>query len=71
MTNTTEFEIELKRANISKRELAKAMGISEMALYNKIHNIYDFKSAEIAVACNLMKLSLTRKEEVFFNQIVD
>ncbi len=71
MTNTIEFEIELKRANVSKRALAKAMGISEMALYNKIHNISDFKSCEIAIACKVLHLSLERKEVIFFNEKVD
>ena len=39
MTDTLELELAIKRARKTKREYANYLGISEMALYNKIHKL--------------------------------
>ena len=47
MIDTIKLEMSITKARITKRELAKQLGISEMSLYNKIHNISEFKASEI------------------------
>ena len=66
MTNTSELEASIKRAGISKRELAKRLKISEMALYNKIHNIAEFKASEIEESRKALNLSCSQRDIIFF-----
>lgn len=65
MTNTLELEIAIKRAGITKRNLAKMLGLSEMGLYKKINNITEFKASEIAKLTEI--LDLQNKDEIFFS----
>lgn len=66
MTNTLELELAIKRANITKRDLAKKLGISEMALYNKISNHAEFKASEIVKLQEVLKLSTKQRDVIFF-----
>ncbi len=54
MTDTVELEIAMKRAGKSKRETAKALGLSEMGLYKKIQNESEFKASEIAALTDFL-----------------
>lgn len=65
MTDTKALEIAITRAGKSKRSLAKYLGISEMALYNKIHNIAEFKSSEIVKAEDFLELSSDETKQIF------
>ncbi len=67
MTNTLELELALKRARKTKREFAKYLEISEMALYNKMHNYAEFKASEILKAENFLNLNTTETKKIFFN----
>ncbi len=64
MTNTLELEIAIKRAGLTKREVANKMGLSEMGLYKKINNITEFKASEIDFLTKLLGL---RDKSIFFN----
>ena len=66
MTNTLELELAIKRANITKRDLAKKLGISEMALYKKISNHAEFKASEIVKLQEVLKLSTKQRDVIFF-----
>lgn len=67
MTNTLEFEIALKIAGLTKRELAKELGLSEQGLYKKMNNITEFKASEIAKLYKILKLkSLNEQKKIFF-----
>lgn len=68
MTNTLELEVAIKRSGITKRKLAKMLGLSEMGLYKKINNITEFKASEIVKLSEI--LALKNKDEIFFNQKV-
>lgn len=71
MTNTLELEIAIKRARISKKELAKKLNISLQTLYNKISNTVEFKASEISELCNILKLSNKERDLIFFAVSVD
>lgn len=67
MTNSLEFEIALKRSGLTKRELAKALNISEMSLYKKINNITEFKASELSKLYEIFALStLEAQQKIFF-----
>lgn len=69
MTNTVEFEVALKRAGLTKREVAQRLGLSEMGLYQKINNITEFKASEISKLYKILKLGgLKEQQNIFFCQ---
>ena len=65
MTNTLELEIAIKRAGLTKREVSKRLGLSEMGLYKKLNNITEFKASEIYSLCEM--LNIENKDEIFFS----
>ena len=67
MTDTLELELAIKRARKTKREYANYLGISEMALYNKIHNTAEFKGSEIAKSEVFLKLSPSLTKKIFLS----
>ena len=66
MTDTLELEIAVKRAGLTKREIARAMNLSEMGLYKKFQNESEFKASEILMLCDLLNLNSTERDKVFF-----
>lgn len=66
MTNTVELEVAVKRAGLTKREIAKAMNLSEMGLYKKFQNESEFKASEIVTLCSLLNLGVTERDSIFF-----
>ena len=72
MTDTLLLEMYIKRAGLTKREVANRLGISEMGLYKKVNNITEFKAGEIAKLYKILKLnSLTEQQSIFFANFVD
>lgn len=67
MTNTLMLEIAIRRAGLTKKEIAHRLGLSVMGLHKKINNITEFKASEIAQLYNLLKLSsLEEQQQIFF-----
>lgn len=66
MIDTIKLEMSITKARITKRELAKQLGISEMSLYNKIHNISEFKASEIRKLSEILELSDSDRQAIFF-----
>ena len=64
LTDTIELEVAMKRAGLTKREVARRLGLSEMGLYKKINNITEFKASEIMVLAEM--LSVSNLDEIFF-----
>lgn len=64
MTNTMELEIAIKRSKLTKRKIAKEMGLSEMGLYKKINNITEFKASEIVLLSEI--LAISDRDKIFF-----
>ena len=72
MINTLEMEIAIKRAGLTKKQIAKSIGISDTGLIRKIKNHSEFKANEIEKLCSLLHLSdLEQLKQIFFPQIVD
>lgn len=71
MTNKLELELQIKRCGITKRELAQRLGISEMALSNKINNESEFKASEIVILEKELNMSKKQRELIFFASLVD
>lgn len=69
MTDTKELEIAITRAGMTKREIAKRLGLSEMGLYKKINNITEFKASEIKALVEMLKIKDI--EVIFFAKNVE
>lgn len=69
MTNTVELEILIKRSGLTKKEVAKRLGLSDMGFYKKINNITEFKASEIMILAEL--LGIENMDEIFFTPIGD
>ncbi len=66
MTDTMELELAIKRAGITKRDIAKRLGISETALYHKISGEVEFKASEIVKLKEILHLTNRQRDEIFF-----
>ena len=71
MTNSLELELQIKRVGISKKELAKKLGISEMSLFNKIKNETEFKASEIVALTKVLKLTQEQRNNIFFASLCE
>lgn len=63
-----ELRAEIVRKNVTNRELAKDLGISEQAFYNKIKGVSEFKESEIKRIAFVLCLSPERVNDIFFTQ---
>lgn len=71
LTDILELELAITRASITKREIAKQLNISETALYNKLRNAAEFKASEIEKLKNILNLSESERNKIFFGVRVD
>ena len=67
MTNTLLLEMAIRRAGLTKKEVARRLGLSVMGLYQKINNLTEFKASEINQLYEILKLSfLDEQQQIFF-----
>ena len=66
MTDALELDYAIKKAGLSRPEIAKVLGISMMSLFNKIHNRTEFKASEIAAMKQALHLSNEQRDKIFF-----
>lgn len=67
MTNTLMLEMAIRRTGLTKKEVAKRLGLSIMGLYQKINNVTEFKASEIAQLYEILNLSsLDEQQQIFF-----
>ena len=71
MTNAAELECALIKARLTKKDFAKALGISLQALYNRLNNTAEFKASEILCACKILSLSSKQRDKIFFASVVE
>lgn len=71
MTNSTLLEKAIEDSGLTKKSIAKKIGISYGSLRNKIQNITEFKAKEINELSLVLKLSNELKEVIFFGNRVD
>ena len=65
--NTAEMRAAIARAGKTYRGLAKSLGISEQAFYNKLNGESDFKASEIKVLRGELNLTSEEINYIFFN----
>lgn len=65
MTNTQALEHKILSANVSKRDLAKQLNISEACLYQKLSNKREFKASEISKLKAALGLSVAETVHIF------
>lgn len=66
MTDTQRLKEYIRNCGFSVKSLAKRIGISHEALYQKIANERPFKASEIMDISDLLNLSLEEKNDIFF-----
>ena len=72
MTDKLELEIAIKRAGLTKNEIAKRLNLSKASFYKKLNNATEFKASEISELYKILKLnSLEEQQQIFFNHRVD
>lgn len=67
MTNTAELEGAIAKAGIRKKTIAAALSITETALWSKINGRSEFKASEIKKIQDLLSLSDSFRDFIFFN----
>ena len=71
MTNKEELEIAILRAGLTKHEVAKKLGLSDMGFYKKLNNETEFKASEISALQKILRLSNRKRDEIFFAKEVE
>lgn len=65
MTNTQALGHKILSANVTKRDLAKLLNISETSLYQKLNNKREFKASEISKLKTALGLSVAETVSIF------
>lgn len=65
MTNTVELEIAILRKGLTKKEVAKYLGLSEQGFLLKLKNSTEFKASEIQALVDLLELP---DKSIFFEK---
>lgn len=69
--NYPEFRAAIARAGVTNRDLARNLGMSEQAFYNKANGLTEFKNSEIKKLTSLLCLSMDAVNQIFFDAIVN
>ena len=65
MTNTVELEIAILRKGLTKKEVAKYLGLSEQGFLLKLKNSTEVKASEIQALVDLLELP---DKSIFFEK---
>lgn len=71
MTDTLELEVAIKRARLTRWDVARILKMSCSAFFNKLHNKSEFKASEIVALQKLLQLSNAQRDRIFFTKFVD
>lgn len=71
MTDTKKLNAMIALKGVKKKDLAAKIGISYMALNNKIKAESDFKSKEIKITCIALGMTVSEMLDIFFEGGVD
>lgn len=66
MTNTALLEQYIEKSGYKKSFIAFQLGITAYGFSLKINNKSEFKASEMAILCELLKISARDKEAIFF-----
>lgn len=71
MTNTELLRKKIDDSGYKLRFIAEKIGITYQGFLKKINNETEFKATEIQVLCDLLKIDMQEKEEIFFASQVE
>lgn len=72
MTNTAMLKSLINESGYKREHVAKRLGISRFALYQKVNGRSDFTATEIQNLCEVLGIQkLSDKERIFFAKEVD
>jgi len=72
MTDTLKLELYISKSGYKVSYISKCLNLSTQGFKNKINNKTQFKTEEISILCDLLKIdTLEEKESVFFAQKVE
>lgn len=66
MTNTEMFQSFVAKKGLKYGYLARRLGISRASLWMKINNTSEFKASEIALLSDLLSLTTSERDAIFF-----
>lgn len=66
MTNTSLLEQYIEKSGYKKSFIAAKLGISSYGFALKVNNKSEFKGSEMAILCDLLKITAKDKEAIFF-----
>ena len=69
--NNQELRVAMAKAGTTNRDLAKELGLSDQAFYNKINGITEFKNSEIIRLAHALSLSMDAVNSIFFDGMVN
>lgn len=70
MTDSQKLKSKITEANLTIAKLATMVNLSPTGLFNKIHNIREFRISEMLKISECLKLSNVDRDKIFFaNQV--
>ncbi len=64
------LKLKIKEVFDTQEAFAKAMGMSQTALNQRLNGVVEWKTSDIAKACDLLNIPLTEAHLYFFTQKV-
>ena len=71
LIDTQKLQGKMREHGYTINSLAKKLGISNTSLFNKIHNIQEFVVSEMQMIANLLHLTKSEIQAIFFAKFVE
>ena len=71
LIDTQKLQGKMRENGYTINSLAKKLGISNTSLFNKIHNIQEFVVSEMQMIANLLHLTKSEIQAIFFAKFVE
>ena len=71
MTNTILLKSKMLEKGFTIERLASIIGLSSTGLFNKIHNIREFRVSEMLNVSKLLSLTIEERDRIFFANWVE
>lgn len=71
MTNTKALRDKIDESGYKLRYIAQQLGITYQGFLKKINNESEFKASEIQILFELLPMTETERDAIFFTQNVD
>jgi hypothetical protein len=71
MNGSQKLKVLIDSSGYKIRFIAEQIGLTYQGFVNKINDIAKFRANEIAILCDLLKISDDERNAIFFDQYVD